>query len=53
MRIKKHGKNTRMPSSVLGDIKSQIAAGNNLPLKGCVFVSVRDEDKENIFLLDL
>ena len=32
-------------------IKSQIAAGNNLPLKGCVFVSVRDEDKENIFLL--
>ena len=32
-------------------IKSQIAAGNNLPLKGSVFVSVRDEDKENIFLL--
>ena len=29
-------------------IKSQIAAGNNLPLKGSVFVSVRDEDKENI-----
>ena len=32
-------------------IKSQIAAGNNLPLKGSVFVSVRDEDKENIILL--
>ena len=32
-------------------IKSQIAAGNKLPLKGSVFVSVRDEDKENIFLL--
>ncbi len=32
-------------------IKSQIAAGNNLPLEGSVFVSVRDEDKENIFLL--
>ncbi len=32
-------------------IKSQIAAGNNLPLRGSVFVSVRDEDKENIFLL--
>ena len=32
-------------------IKSQIASGNNLPLKGSVFVSVRDEDKENIFLL--
>ena len=32
-------------------IKSQIAAGNNLPLKGSVFVSVRDEDKENISLL--
>jgi carbamoyl-phosphate synthase large subunit len=32
-------------------IKSQIASGNNLPLEGSVFVSVRDEDKENIFLL--
>jgi len=25
--------------------KSQLASGTNLPLKGCVFVSVRDEDK--------
>ncbi len=32
-------------------IKSQIAAGNNLPLKGSVFISVSDEDKENILLL--
>ncbi len=32
-------------------LKSQIAAGNKLPLKGCVFISVRDEDKENIILL--
>jgi carbamoyl-phosphate synthase large subunit len=28
--------------------KSQIGAGNTLPLKGAVFVSVRDADKENI-----
>lgn len=28
--------------------KSQLAAGNNLPLKGKVFVSVRDADKEAI-----
>jgi carbamoyl-phosphate synthase large subunit len=28
--------------------KSQIAAGNVLPLKGCVFISVRDEDKRSI-----
>ena len=32
-------------------LKSQIAAGNNLPTKGSVFISVRDEDKENILLL--
>jgi carbamoyl-phosphate synthase large subunit len=25
--------------------KSQLGSGTNLPLKGCVFVSVRDEDK--------
>jgi carbamoyl-phosphate synthase large subunit len=28
--------------------KSQLGAGNKLPLKGSVFVSVRDGDKENI-----
>ncbi|MDH4226261.1 MAG: carbamoyl-phosphate synthase large subunit [Deltaproteobacteria bacterium] len=28
--------------------KAQIAAGNTLPLKGTVFVSVRDEDKKKI-----
>ncbi len=28
--------------------KAQIAAGNNLPLKGTVFISVRDEDKPPI-----
>jgi carbamoyl-phosphate synthase large subunit len=28
--------------------KSQIGAGNKLPLKGAVFVSVRDADKENL-----
>jgi carbamoyl-phosphate synthase large subunit len=28
--------------------KSQIGAGNTLPLKGTVFVSVRDADKENL-----
>jgi carbamoyl-phosphate synthase large subunit len=28
--------------------KSQIGAGNTLPLKGAVFVSVRDADKENL-----
>ncbi len=28
--------------------KAQIAAGNNLPLKGTVFISVRDEDKSRI-----
>jgi len=32
-------------------LKSQIAAGNNLPTSGSVFISVRDEDKENILLL--
>ena len=32
-------------------LKSQMAAGNKLPLKGSVFVSVRDEDKENIIML--
>jgi carbamoyl-phosphate synthase large subunit len=28
--------------------KAQIAAGNTLPLEGCVFISVRDEDKAKI-----
>jgi len=28
--------------------KAQIAAGNRLPLSGCVFISVRDEDKQAI-----
>ena len=28
-----------------------IHGGNNLPLSGSVFISVRDEDKENILLL--
>jgi carbamoyl-phosphate synthase large subunit len=28
--------------------KSQLGAGNLLPLKGCVFVSLRDSDKEEI-----
>ena len=32
-------------------LKSQIAAGNKLPNKGSVFISVRDEDKENIVLM--
>ena len=32
-------------------LKSQMAAGNKLPDKGSVFISVRDEDKENILLL--
>ena len=32
-------------------IKSQMAAGNKLPEKGSIFISVRDEDKENILLL--
>ena len=35
----------------LAFLKSQIAAGNNLPLSGSVFISVRDKDKENILLL--
>ena len=32
-------------------LKSQMAAGNKLPLEGSIFISVRDEDKENILLL--
>ncbi len=32
-------------------LKSQMAAGNKLPTKGSVFISVRDEDKENIIML--
>ena len=32
-------------------LKSQMAAGNKLPEKGSIFISVRDEDKENILLL--
>ncbi len=32
-------------------LKSQMAAGNKLPQKGSIFISVRDEDKENILLL--
>ena len=35
----------------LAYLKSQISAGNNLPLSGSVFISVRDEDKENVLLL--
>ena len=32
-------------------LKSQMAAGNILPSKGSVFISVRDEDKENILFI--
>ena len=32
-------------------VKSQISSGNYLPEKGNVFISVRDEDKENIILM--
>ncbi len=32
-------------------MKSQISSGNNLPKKGTVFISVKDEDKENIILM--
>ena len=32
-------------------LKSQIASGNNLPRKGNVFISVKDEDKENVILM--
>ncbi len=32
-------------------LKSQMAAGNILPQRGSIFISVRDEDKENIILL--
>ena len=32
-------------------IKSQISSGNNLPKQGNVFLSVKDEDKENIILM--
>ena len=32
-------------------LKSQMAAGNKLPERGSIFISVRDEDKENILLL--
>ena len=32
-------------------IKSQVCAGNNLPNKGNIFISVKDEDKENIILM--
>jgi carbamoyl-phosphate synthase large subunit len=28
--------------------KAQLAAGNRLPLSGCVFISVRDDDKEDV-----
>ena len=35
----------------LAFVKSQIASGNNLPHKGSVFLSVKDEDKENIILM--
>ena len=34
-----------------GILKSQMAAGNILPTKGSVFISVRDEDKENILFI--
>jgi carbamoyl-phosphate synthase large subunit len=32
-------------------LKSQMAAGNILPSSGSVFISVRDEDKENILFI--
>ena len=32
-------------------VKSQISSNNNLPKHGNVFISVKDEDKENIILL--
>ena len=32
-------------------VKSQISSGNYLPEKGNVFISVKDEDKENIILM--
>ena len=32
-------------------LKSQMAAGNKLPTKGSIFISVKDNDKENIILL--
>ena len=35
----------------LAFVKSQISSGNNLPHKGSVFLSVKDEDKENIILM--
>ena len=35
----------------LAFIKSQISSGNNLPKKGTVFISVKDNDKENIILM--
>ncbi len=35
----------------LAFLKSQMAAGNNLPSKGSVFISVKDDDKESILLL--
>jgi len=35
----------------LAFVKSQISSGNNLPEKGTVFLSVKDEDKENIILM--
>ena len=35
----------------LAFVKSQISSGNNLPQKGTVFLSVKDEDKENIILM--
>ena len=31
--------------------KSQISSGNNLPKSGTVFISVKNEDKENIILM--
>ena len=35
----------------LAFVKSQISSGNILPQKGTVFLSVKDEDKENIILM--
>ena len=35
----------------LAFLKSQMAAGNKLPQEGSIFISVKDDDKENILLL--
>ena len=37
----------------LAYLKLQISAGNNLPLSGSVFISVRDEDKDILLLVQV